>query len=670
MVHKKLLDDLLANPERTLAAISKKDLVDVLTQASDAYYNSGESIMTDDLYDMAKEHLEKVDPKNAFLKVVGAPIVGDKVKLPYYMGSMNKIRDDDKSISSWVTSYPGNVVISDKLDGISAMYVVTPTSFTLYTRGDGTMGQNISNMVSYLNLPTLGPSAFSGVKNKTLAIRGELIISKANWEQIKHLGANARNVVAGCINKSQKNTPDEEIARRIDFVAYELVNPKLAPSDGLAYLHTHGFKTVYNILKPAVNSINNEMLSAILVDRRAHSAYECDGIVIYQDTQHALIRGKNPPNAFAYKSIHTHDQVEVVVSEVEWNISKDGYMKPLVKFKPISLAGVTISKATGFNASFIETHVLGPGSRIIIIRSGDVIPHILKVLTPSASNAPSMPTQAYHWNKTHVDILIDTTASDTPNVDMNKSMLAHFVKSLDMKGIGPGLVNKMVDAGIDTIPKLMNVTADMLLRIDGFQKKSAEKVAGTITATRSSVECVDLMAASNIFGRLFGSRRIKTIVNAYPSILKRQAPSLEQLLQIDGIGRETAPVFLENLPKFFKLLDAIGIPCNGDSAADEVKPRSASPKAEAKADAKPDAKADTKPAAKAKLDFKGQTVVFTGVRNKDLEKIIESAGGKVSTSISKNTTLVITKDVNETNAKLAKARELGIKIVSITTYVI
>ena len=666
MSNAKILNDLIANPSQTLAKISKKEIVDILTAASDAYYNSGASIMSDDLYDMVKDHLEHIDPKNPFLKVVGAPIQGEKVKLPYYMGSMNKIRDDEKTIEKWVQNYPGAVVISDKLDGISALLVATPTTRTLYTRGDGTYGQNISNMMPYLNLPELPTSAFNNVKNKILAIRGELIISRAHWEEIKHLGANARNVVAGCINKSQKNKPDEEIARRIDFVVYELVNPKLAPSDGLAFLREYGFKVVFNILKTELETINMEMLSSILIERRAHSSYECDGIVIYQDAQHALIRGKNPANAFAYKSIHTHAQVEVVVSEVEWNVSKDGYMKPLVKFMPVVLAGVTISKATGFNAAFIESHKLGPGSRIIIIRSGDVIPHILKVLTPSANNLPSMPQVAYVWNKTHVDIMIETSSSDEPNIDMNKSMLAHFVKSLDMKGVGPGIVNKMVDAGINTIPKLMNVTVDKLMPIEGFQKKSAEKVASTIATCKNNVECVDLMAASNIFGRGFGSRKLKTIIKAYPHILKRQSPSMEELLQIEGIGPETAPLFIKNLPKFFKLLDAIGIPCRGESEEPEAPeapeapstPKNTSPKEKEKPKEKHK---------ESKIDFKNQTVVFTGVRSKDLEKIIEAAGGKVTTSISKNTTLVITKDINENNAKLNKARELHIKIISIAS---
>jgi NAD-dependent DNA ligase len=279
------------------------------------------------------------------------------------------------------------------------------------------------------------------------------------------------------------------------------------------------------------------------------------------------------------------------------------------------------------------------------------------VLTPSASNTPSMPTVAYSWNKTHVDIMVDVNSNEPPNVDMNKSMLTHFAKSLDMKGVGPGIITKLVDAGIDTIPKLLNVQAAQLLKIEGFQKKSAEKVASTIQEVKENVLCIDLMAASNIFGRGFGSRRLKTIIQAYPKILKRSAPSLADLLQIEGIGPETAPVFIEALPKFFKLLDAIGIPCRDGTVA---QPGPASPPQPGPAS--PQAHAPPKP----KIDFKNQTVVFTGVRNKDLEKIIEAAGGKVSGSVSKNTTLVITKDIHENNAKLNKARELGIRIVAIT----
>jgi NAD-dependent DNA ligase len=154
-------------------------------------------------------------------------------------------------------------------------------------------------------------------------------------------------------------------------------------------------------------------------------------------------------------------------------------------------------------------------------------------------------------------------------------------------------------------------------------------------------------------------------------------------MQIEGIGPETAPLLIKNLPKFFKMLDEIDIPCRGASS-------SYSPEREGEREREPKPQHDTEPKHDAKdkpkkkqpvpppppqgqpstnIYFNKQTVVFTGVRNKDLEKIIEAAGGKVTTSISKNTTLVITKDVTENNAKLNKARELNIKIISIASVI-
>jgi NAD-dependent DNA ligase len=102
-------------------------------------------------------------------------------------------------------------------------------------------------------------------------------------------------------------------------------------------------------------------------------------------------------------------KVEVIVTKVEWNVSKDMYMKPIVMFNEIDLDGVKIKQATGFNGQYITKNIIGPGSRIIIIRSGNVIPHIHNVLTPSANELPSMPgTEGvdYKWNDTHVDIMM------------------------------------------------------------------------------------------------------------------------------------------------------------------------------------------------------------------------------------------------------------------------
>jgi NAD-dependent DNA ligase len=633
------LSKITAHPLRTLKTMSTEDIVNILKIANDKYRNTNTTLMNDDLYDIVMEFLEERVPDHPFLSEVGAPIKGEKVDLPYWMGSLNKIRDDEKSIVKWMHDYPGDVVVSDKLDGNSGMIVLTPTKKMLYSRGNGVQGQNLNQMIPFLHLPDVKPPA-----GKTWAIRGELIISRANWEKIKSVGANARNVVAGCLNKK---IPDPKIAERVDFVVYELVYPKLSPSEGLAFLKEQGFNVVNHALvkESTLAAAPMKVLSDILMERRKSSPYEVDGIVVYQDKQHNLVNGKNPANAFAYKSIHTHEEVEVIVTEVEWKVSKDGYIKPTVKFLPKSLAGVTISRATGFNAAFIEKHVIGVGSRIVIIRSGDVIPHITRVITPASDNRPSMPTNiAYKWNATHVDIEID----DAVNSDMMKSLLEHFAKKLDITGVGPGIVKKMVDADINTIPKFMNVKTQDLLKIEGFQDKSATKVADAIKTAREKATFADIMIASNVFGRGMGHSKIQAVLKAIPSILDRNIPVPEDVAKVEGIGASTATMFVTNLPKIFALMDEIGLHKHTTTKA----LRSSPPK-QAAAEAGPSSSV-----------FSGLTVVFTGFRNKDWEKIIESQGGKVTTTVSKNTSLVVAKDPDENGGKIRKAKELGVKIVS------
>lgn len=662
------------NPEKALKELSVDKIVELLVAARDAYYNSDKPLISDEIYDIAVEYVQAHYPKNSFLKEVGAPVHGQKVELPYWMGSLNKIRDDEKSIGKWVRDYPGDVVVSDKLDGNSGMLVIdakTKTS-TLYSRGDGHQGHNISRMIPFLRLPTLIPP-------QTIAVRGELIISRGSWERIKDVGANARNVVAGCLNKK---VPDPVLAEHVDFVAYELVHPKMTPAEGLAFLREKGFNVVHHtVIK---ESVNMSVLSDILMNRRQASPYEVDGIVVCQDKVHRLVKDKNPAYAFAYKSIHTHEEVEVTVTEVEWNVSKDGYMKPTVKFRPVLLAGVTISRATGFNAGFIEKNVVGPGARILIIRSGDVIPHITKVLAPSATQVPSFPlTTKYHWNATHVDIMIGAPSKEgegarngahaeedheAMNADMMKRTLEHFMKKLDIRGVGPGIVSKIVDAGFNTIPKVFRITKADLFKIDGFKDKSATNVVDAIHLARDNAQCEDIMVATNVFGRGMGHRKIQSVVKAFPDILDRTVPAggAAAIAEVDGIGPATAQLFIDKLPKFFKLLDEMGVPCRKKPVLQTDK-ESKEPK-EPKEPKESKEKEKEKANAKAKASLANMTIVFTGFRNKEWEQRIESAAGKVSSSVSKNTSLVVASDPNDDSGKIKKARDLGVRIVSVEVF--
>lgn len=614
------MERLIADPEGVLRTMSANEIAAILEQASNAYYNTSTPLLKDDMFDLIKAHLKKVAPKHPFLKKIGAPANGTKVDLPFWMGSLDKIRDDPKALQKWKTKYAGKYVVSDKLDGNSAMVVYKKQQVTLYSRGDGFQGQDISHLIPHLStLPANIPM--------DIAVRGELIMSKDNWARVQDTGANARNVVAGIMHSK---VPDPKLTSLVDFVAYDILSPKTSTlSANLAKLAELGFKVVHHTLQEDAH-LTQDVLSEELMDRRKHSPYEIDGIVVVHDAVHKPVKGKNPAYGFAFKSILTHEEAEVVVREVEWNASKDGYLKPLIHFDTVSLAGVKIAKATGFNAQYIEKNVIGPGSRVVIIRSGDVIPHILRVLSPSTSGQPSFPRDVdFEWNDTHVDIKV-LGASSAVEV----KQLEHFCASLDVNHVAAGTIKKMYDHGINTIPKLLRVTEEQLLKIDGFQITSAKRVVQGIAAVKNA-SCADIMVASNLFGRGLGKKKIASITAAFPGILRGEAPSVQELVAIDGIGQSTATAFVERLPAFFAFMQDTGLAC-----------------------LQPD-----QPTNNAFHDFTGEVIVFTGFRNKEWESLVKEGGGKVVTSVSKNTTLVVAANPKDTSSKVTKAQELGIRIV-------
>lgn len=614
--------ELSENPIPYLESQTTEQIAKLIKDAS-SYYYEGKPVISDDIFDIMKNYLTKREPSHPVLKAIGAVAHGTKVKLPYWMGSLDKIREDEKALQSWKSKYSGKVIISDKLDGNSALLVYSDKDINMYSRGDGYEGQNISHLIPLIQ------GVPKGLKN--CAIRGELIISKELWAS-KGKGANARNTVAGVMNSKH---PDKELARIVEFVAYEQLHPRVKLSESIESMKKSGLHVVYN---KEMNSseLTMENLSKILMDRRVSSPYEIDGIVVFHDGEHNQVSGKNPSYAFAFKSILTHEEAEVVVKTVEWNASKDGYLKPLIHFDPVVLSGVTIQKATGFNAQYIETNTLGPGSRIVIIRSGDVIPHIVRVLSKSASGKPSFPDVDYKWNDTHVDIvLVDKSKAQ----DVMIKQMTYFAKTLNMKGVGEGLIERMYKNGVDSIKKLLEVTVAQLVTMEGFQKKSAEKVVSEIHESVKKADCLTFMDASNLFGRAIGERKLKLIVSSFPNILNGKSPSESELSSIDGIGPVTARQFLDGLPQFYDFMKDIGIPCNKAVEAPVV-------------------------VSSSKPSLSHLTVVFTGMRDKDLEAEIESRGGKIGSSVSKKTSVVVAKDPSEETGKVKTAKDLGVKVVS------
>ena len=632
-----------ARPQDFIKTNKKKDIINILIEADKAFFNSGQPKLTDDIYDIIKDYIRKKYPKDAYLKRVGAD-VDNKVALPYYMGSQNKIKDSESEITKYKKKYPGPYLISDKLDGVSGMFVYEGDNVKLYTRGNGREGQDISHLHKYI-------SGFPKIKKQDkLAVRGEFIISKDNWDKLKKVDdtlSNPRNTVSGAINSKILN---KQLLKMIDFVAYTLVFPNLP--NGLPELDKMKFNVVNNTV---VDDISLAFLSKNLEVSRKNK-YVIDGIVISDISKvYEIALGKNPEHSFAFKSIHTLEQIEVIVKEVEWNISKDKYMKPIVKFDEILLDDVKIKQATGFNAGYIEKNNIGPGSRIVIIRSGNVIPHIQSVLTASANGKPSMPGELnkdYKWNDTRVDII---KIGEDRNADFDIKNIVYFMKTAEVDNMGPGNITKIYNAGFHNINSILKIQKEDLLKIEGFKGKSADNILKALEKVKE-LDCLVLMDASNMLGRGFSYKKIKMITDVYPSILIDNAEnrekslkiSIEDLVKVEGIAKISAKLFIENLPRFYEFYDSLGVKCKG---------------IEEKVDKSVEKVEKTENA-----NIKDKKFIFTGFRNKDYEKIIVENGGKIVTSISKSTHYLIVKNKTEKSGKIDKATELGVKILDIPDF--
>jgi NAD-dependent DNA ligase len=640
------IQDINNDPIGFIKKNKKKDIIQFLIMADDAFFNNDADLIKDNIYDIIKEYVKNKYPKDKYFKRIGAD-VKNKVILPYYMGSQNKIKDSEDEIIKYKAKYPGSYIISDKLDGVSCLIVYTPNKIKMYTRGNGIEGQDITHLLDYVNkIPPkiLGDDlTVRRLLTTEIAVRGELIISKENWEELGKIGkqgANPRNTVSGAINSDIIN---KDILSKVDFVAYSLIYPK--DKDGLNILEDRGFKVVYNIRTQFLNLTN---LSKILETRRVESEYVIDGIVIEDNSKYYEIEeGKNPEHSFAFKSIHTLEQVEVIVTKVEWNVSKDMYMKPIVMFNEIDLDGVKIKQATGFNGAFIEKNIIGPGSRIIIIRSGNVIPHIHNVITPSANGTPSIPGIEgidYKWNDTHVDIMMINKVGNK-NRDYDIKNLIYFMKTANIENMGPGNISKIYDAGFDNIRKIINITKSDLLKINGFKEKTADNIFNAIAEIKN-IECLILMDASNIMGRGFSYKKIKLITDTFPSILLHDKKSrittskinVDDLMGVNGIAETSAKLFLTNLPKFYDFYDNLGIKCKGET---------------------------NNVVANVAINTKisGKSFVFTGFRDKVLEANIIRMGGLIKTTVSKNTDYLVVADLNDDSAKAIKARSIGVPLI-------
>lgn len=617
-----------------LEHLNEPQLSDIIHYANAMYYNET-PVFTDNEYDIIKEFIEKKYPKNEVVLEVGAPVTRAKVSLPYEMPSMDKIKPDTNALVSWAAKYKGPYVLSCKLDGVSALYTTEGPVSKLYTRGNGKIGQDISHLIPFLKLP-------KKIQNQPgFTIRGELLISKSDFNAfLKDAFANARNLVSGLVNQKQV---DNNI-KYVHFVAYEVIHPEMNPSEQMTALKQLGVETV---LYKTVDSLSNEMLSELLISWRKDYLYEIDGIIVTDDKIYPRKSG-NPEHAFAFKMVLSDQMAEAKVVDVIWTPSKDGYLKPRVRIEPIHLGGVTIEYATGFNGAFIEQNKIGVGALIEIIRSGDVIPYIKSITVPAEE--AKMPLVPYKWNDTHVDVLLEDLENDSTVKEKN---IAGFFKGLQVDGLSIGNVHRIVEAGFDTIPKIIHMTENDFLKVDGFKQKMAHKVYTGIQEKLEKATLLELMASSNMFGRGISEKKIAIILEELPTILTSNESAEQKIKlvsEVKGMAKKSAESFVENIMSFKQFLKECGLESklkmdssNGQTQLQLQTQNTGHP-------------------------LYKKNVVLTGLRDKDLMEQLKQVGANISSSVSKNTFVVIAKTKEENTGKAEEAKQLNIPILTVDEF--
>jgi DNA ligase (NAD+) len=664
-ITKALIAKLEANPHEEGLSTDTSLLEKVLLQAKEAYYNTDKPLFSDESYDILEHILFEKNPGSVLFKLTGAKIASDsqdKVQLKYYLGSINKVKPGEKVLTKWLKEHNGtknSILISEKLDGLSCLLIIekneevsnSPYKMFLYKHGDGNEGQEISQLLEKgINLGKMNNKEIDKLlsqKDTThIAIRGEIIMTKEMFtKKYSKLYPKARSLIAGIVNSKK---PDSSIVKDMELVFYEYIAPgHLKYEEQFGMLSKMGFNLARHTI---YDSIIESQLPEILIDYKKQSKYDIDGIILSDNTKpHNRVTSGNPSYAVAFKMPLEEQMGNTVILNVEYNISKHGALNPRIMYKPIVIGGDTHQYTSGFNLRYIVDNKLGPGAEIQIIKSGDVIPYIYNII--KAAKEPQMPDKEikWHWNETQVDAIVDNIED---NENVNTKRIISFFEVMKISGVGEGVVNKFVNANYNEIKMILQLTPDVIASLEGFQLKSATNVYNSIHKVIDVSQPIErIMMASNVFGLGLGEKKFKLIIDAIPNFLeqwKKGKVTKANIIAIDGFSDKSTDIFIAGMPKFLEWLDLHKM----------IKLENA----------------DAKEKAKEKLSgsegnkFAGMIVVFTGIRNADMEKAIVAGGGTIGSAISGKTTMVVAKDASESSSKLNSAREKGIPIMNIDDF--
>ena len=650
------------------AAISPADRIGDLRKQlqhhEHCYYVLDSPGITDAQYDALMRELVALESEHPNLRsldspsarVGGAPREGF-VKLPHSSPMLSldnalneaELRDFHRRVRDLLGDEPFRYVAELKLDGLSmAVHYKDGLLDRAITRGDGSIGEEVT-----ANARTIRSLPLRVATENTFETRGEVIMNRHAFERLNAqreqdnlpLYANPRNSAAGSLRVLD---PTLTAARQLDFMTYfYLVDGQPAMDShwaSLEALSALGFKV--NPERRICNDVEELIAFCNSFEARRESLpYEIDGVVAKLDSIDQQRRlgytAKAPRWAIAYK--YAAREAETVVEDILIQVGRTGALTPVAVLRPVSISGVMVARATLHNEEEIARLGIKIGDTVRVERSGDVIPKVTTVVVSAPSGIPfQMPTQcpicAGPVTKLESEVAVRCLNVNCPA--RLKQSVEHFASRsvMDIDGMGEALVDQLVDKGlVNNVADLYDLTLAQLEGLERMGTKSATRIIENLASSRHR-PLARLISGLGI--SFVGERTAQILADTFGDLDVIANMPEERLQTADEIGpKVSAAIRLyfsdqRNVDLIDRLRSA------GLTFQQEIK-------------------------GKPMGLFAGQTWVLTGtmpiLKREDAKAMIEEAGGKVSGSVSKKTSVLVAGD--EAGSKLDKARELGIEII-------
>ncbi len=634
------------------------ELTKQLQEANYYYFVKEQPSISDNEYDLLLRELKDLEQQypqfadpDSPTKRVGGEIIDSFEKVAHRspMLSLDNIFSGDEfiefdqKIKEQLGTDDYSYVCEVKIDGLAMSLTYNDTLTVAATRGDGSVGENVThNIKTIRSLPT-------SVGLDDLEVRGEVFISKPNFDKINETStkkyANPRNLAAGSVRQLDSNIAS---SRNLDMYAYGLVNPEryghTTYAESMHYLDTLGFKTntelrVCTSATEVVEYINELAL------RRNDLNYEIDGIVIkvneYSHQQTLGFTSKYPKWAIAYKFASM-----IAVTKLEdifLTVGRSGKITPNAKLTPVSLMGSTIARATLHNFEYIASKDIRVGDMVEIIKAGDIIPRVERVITDERTSQSVAYIPETHCPACDSELEVvnqDQYCMNTycPAKEVERIIYFASKDAMNIDGLGSGLIERLYDEQIiGHFTDLYDLDLERVKQLDKMGEKSVTNLQAGITASLQT-DLYRFITSLGIKG--VGPEVAKIICKVYPTLEQVLNLTYDDLISLEGIG----PILAENIIGFIRdeknigdieLMIERGLTFNQiDNTIVEN-------------------------------EYSGKSIVITGsfgdLKRSDIKTIFEGFGASVKGSVSKNTDYLIAGE--KAGSKLDKATELGVAII-------